>query len=130
MHQRLSELKIISEFHADVLSTPVEQLVPAFDYVKNNVLGGKSYQREDHTKVALELKKFLTSSMEEKQKTLQAEAIRQKNVAAAERVQRELAEQEAKDKQAQVSRLEAEVAEAIRQKNVAAAERAQRELAE
>ena len=55
----LPELKIISEFHTDVLSTPVEQLVPAFDYVKSNVLGGKSYQRGDHTKVALELKKVL-----------------------------------------------------------------------
>ena len=91
----LSELKVISELHADVLSTPVEQLVPAFDYVKNNVFGGKSYQREDHTKVALELKKFLTSSMEEKQRVLQAEALRQKNVATAEREKRELAEQKA-----------------------------------
>ena len=126
----LSELKIISEFHTDVLSTPVEQLVPAFDYVKNNVFGGKSFQRNDHTKVALELKKFLTSNMEEKQKALQAEAIRQKNVAASERAKRELAEQEAKDNQAEVSRLEAEVAEAIRQKNVAASERPKRELAE
>ncbi len=104
--------------------------MPAFDYVKNNVFGGKSFQRNDHTKVALELKKFLTSNMEEKQKALQAEAIRQKNVAASERAKRELAEQEAKDNQAEVSRLEAEVAEAIRQKNVAASERPKRELAE
>ena len=126
----LSELKVISELHTDVLSTPVEQLVPAFDYVKNNVFGGESYQRENHTKVALELKTFLTSSTEEKQRVLQAEALRQKNVAAAEREKRELAEQEAKDKQAQVSRLEEEVAEALRQKNVATAEREKRELAE
>ena len=55
----LSELKIISEFHTDVFSTPVEQLVPAFDHVKSNVLSGKLYQRDDHTKVALELKKWL-----------------------------------------------------------------------
>ena len=110
----LSELKIISEFHTDVLSTPVEQLVPAFDYVKSNVLGGKSYQREDHTKVALELKKFLTSSMGEKQIILQAEATRQKNVAASERAERKLAQQDAEDKQAVVSRLEAEVQEAGR----------------
>ena len=58
----LSELKIISEFHTDVISTPVEQLVPAFDYVKSNVLGGKPYQRDDHAKVALELKKFFRVS--------------------------------------------------------------------
>ena len=58
----LQKLKIISEFHTDVFSTREEQLLPAFDYVKNTVLGGKSYQRDDHTRVALELKKFLMSS--------------------------------------------------------------------
>ena len=116
----LSELKIISEFHTDVFSTPVDQLVPAFDYVKSNVLGGRSYQRDDHTKVALELKKFLTSSREEKQKVLQAEALRQMNVAVDERAKRERAEQEATENQA----------EALRQTNVAAAERAKRERAE
>ena len=128
----LSELKIISEFHTDVFSTPEEQLVPAFDYIKNNVLGGKLYERDAHTKVSLELKKFLTSSMEEKQKTLQAEAIRQKNVADVERARREVveqdaknkqaedaaaiegAEQDAKEKQAEVSRLEEEVQKARR----------------
>ena len=126
----LSELKIISEFHADVLSTPVEQLVPAFDYVKSNVLGGKPYQRNDHAKVALELKKFLTSSTEEKQKALQAEVRRQENIAADERTQRERAQQDAKEKQAEVSRLKAKVAEAIRQENIAADERTQRDQAQ
>ena len=87
----LSELKILSEFHTDVLSTPVEELIPACDYVKNAVLGGKPLRRSDHTKVALELKKFLTSSAEEKQKVLQAEAMRQKQVAVDERAKRELA---------------------------------------
>ena len=115
----LSELKIISELHTDVLSTPVDQLVPAFDYVKSKVLRGKSYQRDDHTKVSLELKKFLASSMEEKHKALQAEAIRQKKVATDERAKRKLAEQDANDMQAEVSRLEEEVTEAIRQKKVA-----------
>ena len=115
----LSELKIISEFHTDVISTPVEQLVPAFDYVKSHVLGGKPYQRDDHTKVSLELKKFLASSMEEKHEALQAEAIRQKKVASDERAKRKLAEQDANDMQAEVSRLEEEVAEAIRQKKAA-----------
>ena len=115
----LSELKIISEFHTDVISTPVEQLVPAFDYVKSHVLGGKPYHRDDHTKVSLELKKFLTSSMEEKHEALQAEAIRQKKVATDERAKRKLAEQDANDMQAEVSRLEEEVAEAIQQKKAA-----------
>ena len=126
----LSELKIISEFHTDVFSTPVEQLVPAFDHVKSNVLSGKLYQRDDHTKVALELKKFLAASGEAKQKALQAEAIRLTNVVAAERAKREDAEEDTKKQQAEVSRLRAEVAEAIRLTNVAAAERAKREDAE
>ena len=108
----LSELKIITEFHSDVLSTPVEQLLPAFDYVKNTVLEGKPLRQDDHTKVALELKKFLTSSAEEKQEVLQAEAMRQKRVADDERAKRELAERDAEDKQSEVSRLEAEVKEA------------------
>ena len=108
----LSELKIISEFHTDVFSTPVEQLVPAFDHVKSNVLSGKLYQRDDHTKVALELKKFLAASGEAKQKALQAEAIRLTNVVAAERAKREDAEEDAKKQQAEVSRLRAEVQKA------------------
>ena len=109
-----SELKVISEFHTDVFSTPVEQLVLAFDYVKSNVLRGKPYERDDHTKVALELKKFLTSSGDKKQKAFQAEAIRQTNVAVAERAKRERAEQDAKERQAEVALLEAKVQEAGR----------------
>ena len=65
--------------------------------------------------------------MGEKQRLLQEEAIRQKNVAASERTKRELAQQEAKHKQAEASRLEAEVAEAIREKNAAASEHTKRE---
>ena len=72
----------------------------------------------------------MTSSTEEKQKVLQAEVRQQENIAAAERTKRERAEQDAKEKQAEVSRLEVEVAEAIRQKNAAAAEHTKRERAE
>lgn len=74
----LSELKLISELHTDVLQTPVEQLVPAFDYVKRTVLSGKTYQRTDHPKVALELKKFLVTSVDEKQEALHKEILRLK----------------------------------------------------
>ena len=62
----LSELRVISELHADVLSTPAEQLVPALDYVKKNFLSGQQYSQEDHINVSLELKKFLTSSAQER----------------------------------------------------------------
>ena len=108
----LSELKLISELHSDVFSTPVDQLVPAFDYVKSKIIGNKLYQRDDHARVALELKKFLTSSTEEKQKALHAEVFRQKKEAAAERAMREIAQKNAREKESEVSRLEAEVQQA------------------
>lgn len=126
----LSELRIISEFHADVLATPIEELMPAFDYVKSAILRGKVYQRNDHPTVALELRKFLTSSAEEKQRVLEAEAARQSKVAAAERAKREQAEEDARDWKARASRLEAEVAEAEQEKGAYAEERLRRERAE
>ena len=111
----LSELRLISEFHTDVFTTPAEQLVPAFDFVKSAVLGGTPYHRGDHPKVALELKKFLTSSTEEKQKSLQAEALRQANLAREEHARRELAEREAAEGRARIARLEERVAEVTRE---------------
>jgi len=96
----LRELKIIAELHADVLTTKPDQLLLAFDYVKSNVLDGKQYDRSNHTKVALELKKFLSSSTDEKQKALQDEIHRQQKNAAAEREKREHAEEDANKQRA------------------------------
>lgn len=84
----MTELRLISEFHADVLSVPTEQLLPAFDYVKSNLLNGKPYRRDDSTKVALELRKFLTSSARKKEEALLAEIERQKALTATERHRR------------------------------------------
>ena len=81
----LSELRLISELHTDILETPPEQLIPAFDYVKKTILGGKTYQRNDHPKVALELKKFIISRADEKQQALQKEIIRLKSTADKEK---------------------------------------------
>ena len=111
----LQELKLISELHTDVLSTPDEQLIPAFDYVKNTVLGGKPYLKDNHPLVALELKKFLSSSAEEKQQTLQDEIIRQQRVVDEERAKRKLAEEDAKNKADELSRLEATIEEVQRE---------------
>ena len=105
----LSELKLISEFHTDVLATPVDQIIPAFDYVKGKVLGGKPYRRDDQTKVALELKKFLTSSMEEKQRALHEAAHHQKNLAELERSKRVRAEADVEAKEGEVERLRREM---------------------
>ena len=81
----LSELKLISELHTDVFQTPTEQLVPAFDYVKRIVLGGRTYQRDDHPKVALELKKFIVSSADDKHQLLQKEILRLRTAAIEEK---------------------------------------------
>ena len=105
----LSELKLIAEFHTDVLATPVDQIIPAFDYVKGKVLGGKPYRRDDQTKVALELKKFLTSSMEEKQRALLEATHHQKGLAEAERAKRVRAEADVEAKEGEVERLRREM---------------------
>ncbi len=88
----LHELRLIGEFHEDVLSTPPDQLILAFDFIKSNVLDGNPYEQADHTKVALSLKKFLSSNADEKQKALQAEAQRLRDLATEERTKREIAE--------------------------------------
>ena len=101
----MSELRLISELHADVLSVPTDQLIPALDYVKSNLLKGRSYRREDHTSVALEIRKFLTSSAHEKQQELFAQIERQKQQFATEHTKRSDAEQYAERLRAEVDRL-------------------------
>ena len=126
----LTELKIISEFHSDVFSAPEEELVAAFDYVKKNVLEGRPLKDENHTKVALELKKFFTSSKDERQKALEMEAARQKGVADSERQKREHAEQITRQKEAELERLRSEAVDAFAQKQIADSEREKRIRAE
>ena len=105
----LQELKLIAELHEDVLSTPVDLLTLAFDYIKTHVLRGKPYEKADHPRVALALRKFLSSTADEKQKALQAETHRQHEIAATERARREAAEGDARDRQSRVEQLEADL---------------------
>lgn len=107
----MRELKLICELHEDILSTPPEQLVLAFDYVKKTVLDGKPYEEADHKKVALGLKKYLSSSAEERQRGLLAEIERQKAITAAERLSREAAEREAASQKEQSAELEQRIKE-------------------
>ena len=104
----MTELRLISELHADVLSVPTEQLLPAFDYVKSNLLSGRPYRRDDNMEVALELKKFLTSSAHEKQEALLAEIELHKRLAATERGKRTDTEQEADRMREEIDRLNTE----------------------
>jgi len=113
----IQELKLIAEMHEDILSTPPEQLIQAFDYVKSAVLHGHAYRPEDHPMVALGLRKFLSASADERQhqlemenQRLRAEAERQAEEGAFERHRREAAEQRAEDLANKVASLEEETA--------------------
>ena len=108
----ITELRLISELHTDVLSLPKEELVPAFDYVKSNLLKGRPYRREDHTEVALELKKFLTSSARDKQEALLAELEEQKCLVASSQDKLTNAEKEAGRMRNRIDRLNQQVADA------------------
>ncbi len=69
----ISELAIMAEFHADVMATPGDQLVLAFDYVKSSTLKGHQYLQQDIPRVSLALRKFLSSDKDKQLLSLQAE---------------------------------------------------------
>jgi hypothetical protein len=86
----ISELALMAEFHEDVMSTPVDQLIMAFDYIKSRTLRGKPYQEKDIPKVSLELKKFLSvdrdkqfEALEQERLRLSEEAMREKELRIA-----------------------------------------------
>jgi|GEM_PF-3499715 len=72
----LSELAIMAEFHADVMATPADQLVLAFDYIKNSTLKGHEYVVGDVPRVSLELRKFLAADKDKQILVLHAERER------------------------------------------------------
>lgn len=92
----ISELIIMAEFHEDVMATPVDQLVMAFDYVKNKALKGERYREGDIPRVSLELKRFLAADRNEQIKALQEERLRLAEEAKIERDRRLSAEELAK----------------------------------
>ena len=116
----MTELRLISELHADVLSVPTDQLLPAFDYVKSNLLKGMPYRGENNRKVALELRKFLTSSAREKQEALLEEIARHRGLAADERDKRTGAERNAGRMRSEINRLNLEIKAADKRETVRA----------
>jgi hypothetical protein len=66
----IQELKLIAEMHADILSTPQDQLIQAFDFAKKSILRGRTYQTSDVPEVALGIKKFLASSSDEQRRAM------------------------------------------------------------
>lgn len=107
------ELALMADYHADVMATPPDQLVCAFDYIKSKVLEGRPYKRNDIPDVSLKLKKFLSSGKDEQMAALRAEAERR--TAGEERLARE--------KEEERSRRKAEEAEAARLRGQLAGER-------
>ena len=79
------ELALLAEMHADVMSTPTEQLLPAIDYVRSTVLHGKKYEKTDTPTVALALRKFLTASNDERRRELERQAQLERQTAEQER---------------------------------------------
>jgi DNA-binding PadR family transcriptional regulator len=75
----LAELKLIAELHQDVLISPEEDILAAFDFIKAEVLGGQPYTPTRHNEVSLELKKFISSTKDENAAKLRA-ALAQKDL--------------------------------------------------
>lgn len=125
----LQELTLIAELHEDVLATPTDQLVRAFDHVKQEVLKGASYDTKSHAKAALAIKKYLASSTEVKHKVLLADAERLRLELGAERkgMQTERESRLAAEKRAQE---EAENNEALKAALASAHEREQQRRVE
>ena len=103
----LQELRLIGEYHEDVMATPPEELVLALDYVKSSVLNGKRYRPEDNPKFSLGLKKFLSSSSDDKKAALSAEVERKDRLLDEERANRAAVQKQLADERAEIERLTA-----------------------
>jgi hypothetical protein len=107
----MREMNLLVEWHEDVMMTPQDELVPALDYVKKRVLEGRQYRVDDLPKVALELKKFLTKSVEERERALRTEAERRAEEIRKEQAARADAENAARLKDAENRELIGKLAE-------------------
>jgi len=67
------ELVLFAEMQSDVLHTPIDQLMPAIDFVKTHVLRGSPYRTDSANQVSLGLRKFLACSSDEQRKALELE---------------------------------------------------------
>lgn len=103
------ELALMAEFHEDVMSTPPEELVMAWDYVKTKTLQGKPYRKADNPEVSLELKKFFSSSKEQRLVNLEAERQRLATERQSEIERRRAAETVIREREAEVEGLRGEV---------------------
>jgi hypothetical protein len=105
-----SELALMAEYHEDVMATPTDQLVRAFDYIKTKTLRGKPYKPSDNPQVSLELRKFLASSRDAQIRALEAERIRLENEREGEREKRAAADAVTKIRDGEIEELRREMA--------------------
>lgn len=110
------DLVVLVELHEDVQTTPTDQLVEAYEYIRREAFNKYPNNRNDKAVLALELRKFLTSSADEQRKTLQQETERlkrerekEKEQAVAERRRREVVEEEADKLRCELASLEEEI---------------------
>lgn len=110
------DLIVLVELHEDVQTTPTHQLVEAYEYIRREAFNKYPHTHNDKAVLALELRKFLTSSADEQRKTLQQETERlkkerekDKEQAISERRRRELAEIESDKLRSELASLEEEI---------------------
>jgi hypothetical protein len=101
----VGELALMAEYHQDVLATPPDQLLRAFDYVKLKTLQGRPYRRSDIPEVSLELRKFLAVSRDEQMRALEVERTRVISEKETEEQRRRAAELLAVKRDAEIQRL-------------------------
>ncbi len=105
----LEEVKLVSGLHADVLATSPDALFEAYDYVRSNVLRGRRFRDQDHREIALEVRKYLASTRDERVKNLERELTSEKQRRADEKERREQAEGLNREKDEAISDREKEI---------------------
>src|SRR5260370_2477721 len=95
----------MAEYHQDVMATPTDQVLRAFDYVKLKTLQGRPYRRADIPEVSLQLRKFLSSSREEQITALEMERARVLSEKDAEEVLRKASEARTSELDNEITRL-------------------------
>src|SRR5260370_42027158 len=98
----------MAEYHQDVMATPTDQVLRAFDYVKLKTLQGRPYRRADIPEVSLELRKFLSSNRDEQITALEMERARVLSEKDAEAELRRAAEARTNELDTEISRLKKE----------------------
>ena len=105
----IQELALMAEFHEDVMSTPADQLIMAFDYVKSRTLRGEQYKEADIPRVSLELKKFLAADKDKQMEALEQEQLRLSETARIEKELRLATEKKAEKANQSVTELQEEL---------------------